>query len=622
MFGPNASLDVNGSFHVSTADYLKLSDGGRFDATQPGNSVLTSAPPVAFGFLSEQPAGIAIQGSVLTTPHGKTLSIVGGDVNIAGVGFGGPLSQIFAPSGEINVVSVASAGEASFRKDGVNTESFQQFGEISVKDGGVLSVDGEGGGSVFIRGGQLVIENSFISASTHGDVDGGGIHIAVMGEVLINNGAQVSTATFGAGDGGTLAVEAGRIVLTGANEATGSATVLTTAQAPGKTGGGKGGDIRITTGSLEMSQGAQLTAQTSGVGDGGAIVVEAGRVVLTGANEATETPTMLSTVTSSDPREPGGKGGDIRITTGSLEMSDGAELFTVTAGLGDGGSIEVAADNITLSGANETLGIRTHLGAFSQLLNGKGGDIRITTDNMEMRGADLIAITIEKSQGDVGTIVIRANKNFRSQDSRVLTFSDVGNGGAIELLAGQTIELVRSVVTTQVFGGSGDAGNITIDPRYVILNNSNVIAQAVEGDGGNITINADVFLATPTSVVDASSQLGVSGTVDIRGVVSNISGLIAPLSQTYLSAMTLVEDWCAGRIREGTVSSFVVTGRDGAPLQPGGILPSPLYDEDKGGVRRGAVRERTSGTAEHLPTGTQIALDVECIRWQTGQVAP
>ncbi len=51
IFGENASLNVSGSFHVTTANYLVLSDGGRFDATTPANSVLTSAPPSAFGFL-------------------------------------------------------------------------------------------------------------------------------------------------------------------------------------------------------------------------------------------------------------------------------------------------------------------------------------------------------------------------------------------------------------------------------------------------------------------------------------------------------------------------------------------------------------------------------------------
>ncbi|MDM8558778.1 filamentous hemagglutinin N-terminal domain-containing protein, partial [Candidatus Parabeggiatoa sp. HSG14] len=40
MFGPNAQLDVQGSFHASTADYLRLGDGGRFDARYPSDSLL------------------------------------------------------------------------------------------------------------------------------------------------------------------------------------------------------------------------------------------------------------------------------------------------------------------------------------------------------------------------------------------------------------------------------------------------------------------------------------------------------------------------------------------------------------------------------------------------------
>ena len=33
LFGPNASLDVRGSFHVSTADYLRFADGAKFSPT-------------------------------------------------------------------------------------------------------------------------------------------------------------------------------------------------------------------------------------------------------------------------------------------------------------------------------------------------------------------------------------------------------------------------------------------------------------------------------------------------------------------------------------------------------------------------------------------------------------
>jgi hypothetical protein len=160
----------------------------------------------------------------------------------------------------------------------------------------------------------------------------------------------------------------------------------------------------------------------------------------------------------------------------------------------------------------------------------------------------------------------------------VSTSSTQSGGGKIDLSAGQIVELVDSQVITTVQGGTGNAGNIILGPRYVILNDSQVIAQADAGKGGNIDIGADVFIASPTSVVDASSQTGVSGTIDIRGVVNNLSGSIAPLPQRYLSTAALSEDRCAGRLREGQVSSFVVAGREGMPLQPGGVLPSPWYN--------------------------------------------
>ncbi|MDH5514627.1 MAG: filamentous hemagglutinin N-terminal domain-containing protein [Gammaproteobacteria bacterium] len=51
MIGDNAKLNISGSFYASTADYLKLGTNGRFDASNPGNSVLVTAAPAAFGFL-------------------------------------------------------------------------------------------------------------------------------------------------------------------------------------------------------------------------------------------------------------------------------------------------------------------------------------------------------------------------------------------------------------------------------------------------------------------------------------------------------------------------------------------------------------------------------------------
>jgi filamentous hemagglutinin family protein len=76
MFGPNASLDVSGSFYVSTADYLRLADGARFSARLSETSTLSVAPPAAFGFLGPTPAAIVVQGSTLQVPAGSTMALV------------------------------------------------------------------------------------------------------------------------------------------------------------------------------------------------------------------------------------------------------------------------------------------------------------------------------------------------------------------------------------------------------------------------------------------------------------------------------------------------------------------------------------------------------------------
>ncbi len=134
MFGPNASLDVLGSFHASTADTLRLGNGGEFNARQPSNSLLTVAPVEAFGFLTNTPAAITLQDSQLSVSKGKTLSLIGGGLHMSGklptIEFD-PLfnnnsefsSTISAEFGRINFASVASQGEVNPTESGLNLSS-------------------------------------------------------------------------------------------------------------------------------------------------------------------------------------------------------------------------------------------------------------------------------------------------------------------------------------------------------------------------------------------------------------------------------------------------------------------------------------------------------------------
>jgi hypothetical protein len=51
LFGPNAVVDVSGSFAASSANYLKLADGARFVASLDANdSGLSTAPSARLGF--------------------------------------------------------------------------------------------------------------------------------------------------------------------------------------------------------------------------------------------------------------------------------------------------------------------------------------------------------------------------------------------------------------------------------------------------------------------------------------------------------------------------------------------------------------------------------------------
>jgi filamentous hemagglutinin family protein len=220
LFGPNASLDVSGSFHVSTADYLRFGDGAIFSAHMGQASVLTVADPAAFGFLSHTPAAITIRGSSLKVSDGKTLSAVGGDVTI--MGNNSPLSNdsvptLGAPRGRIQLASVASPGEVAFSPLGLapdlQVDSFARLGRMELSQRAFLNASGNGGGIVLLRAGRLLVDSAWMFADNLGPVDGTGlgIDLQVAADVAIANGALLTTDSLGAGRARDLRLTAGSI---------------------------------------------------------------------------------------------------------------------------------------------------------------------------------------------------------------------------------------------------------------------------------------------------------------------------------------------------------------------------------------------------------------------------
>ncbi len=234
LFGPSATVNVGGMVSFTSADYLRLADGVRFNAVPgPADALLTAAPVAAFGFLGSNPGAITVQGSQLSVTPGQSLSLVGGNITVkSGALDSGKVqsAQLSAPGGQINIASVASPGEVLAGTLGyapnVNGQSFGALGSINISEQSVIDVSGNGGGTVLIRGGQFVIDDSRISANVTGPATGQfvgtpgqGIDIQVTQDAVIQNAGVLQTNITGdfpsAVSAGDVRITADRILITG-----------------------------------------------------------------------------------------------------------------------------------------------------------------------------------------------------------------------------------------------------------------------------------------------------------------------------------------------------------------------------------------------------------------------
>src|SRR5215831_1238169 len=165
LFGPSATVNVGGMVAFTSADYLRLQGAGGdgiFYANPAANSILTSAPVAAFGFLGSNPGAITVQGSQFTVTEGTGISLIGGNITVqSGTPDGGTAqpARLSAPNGRIQLASAASPGEfdaATLQPlPNVNGASFTSFGSVNLAPGANINVSGTN--TVSIRGGQFVL---------------------------------------------------------------------------------------------------------------------------------------------------------------------------------------------------------------------------------------------------------------------------------------------------------------------------------------------------------------------------------------------------------------------------------------------------------------------------------
>ncbi|MGH0038449.1 MAG: CHAT domain-containing protein [Myxococcota bacterium] len=517
VLGPDASIDVDGSVHLSTAQRLRFADGTLL-STDSATAVpaLVAAPPSAFGFLDGPVAPVKIDRSELALAPGSTFQVAAGRIRILRREdptvrvVGGELviehrPTFDLPGGELLLAAVESEGELPV--DGLpDLSAFERWGRIHLRgsrplpddadpdeadDGGfepVLSADlgGDAGGRAVLRGRVLEARDWFVSADG-GDAPGPARAI----DVAMSEGIRLK----------------------------GTSTFSSIAR-----GAAAGGEVRFEAPRIELRDDAEILSDTTdfgGTGSAGLVRIAAGRLVLDGDAEIASDADEGSRASA----------GQVEIRADSVMMRGDSEISSDTGGSGSGGGVVLRVE--------DDLRIEERAGVFTNAKvepgeTGDAGDIDIRAGRVTVRGGHLSAAASGASDG--GNVV----------------------------LAGDDVALDRATLSASVRGGAG--GNVRVEADNLAALDSRVVANAEDGRGGRIDIVAKVLLSGG-SVFDASAgDPALSGIVRIDALQVDVTDDLETLASEVVDASSLLGPRCAQRSGSDPRSSFVA--HSDPPLLP------------------------------------------------------
>ncbi|MBD1944069.1 filamentous hemagglutinin N-terminal domain-containing protein [Coleofasciculus sp. FACHB-712] len=624
IFGPNAQLDIGGSFVGTTANAIAFPGGAEFSLTSavsPDNPLLIVNPSaLVFNQIVAQPTNsIEVRGT-LAVDENQSLLLIGGNVSPSATSTGKISIQggfLDAPGGRVELGGLLGTGTVGLNVDGNNLRlSFPDSvarADVSLTDGANVNVRAAGGGSIIVNAQNLNMAGGSqlqaginsplgLPESKAGDIEiiasdtisfdgvgsnglssgvfstvergavGNGGNISITTESLsLTNGAVVSAETFAQGDGGSIRITASDTLFFDGLGSNGlSSGLLSGTKTPAT---GKGGDITVTTNVLRLANGAVLSARTWNLYSGGNITVD----------------------------------------TNNLELSGGGQLLTTAYSIGAAGNITVnATDGITISGSDPTFNDRlvqeadpskldqadAASGVFADTIQipdldptGEGGNIILTTEQLIVREGGKVAVSTEGS-GDAGDLWIQADSirldtaaRLEAETKSQQPDSPEGQGN-ITLLSQELVLRGGSNITTNATN-TATGGNITIDTDVIAaLEDSDISANAQDAFGGRVIITAQGILGTefreeqtPQSDITATSELGpeFSGTVEINTPDVDPSRGLAELPTIPVD--TEVAQGCSAGGSQAQ-SEFIITGRGGLPPNPGEALNSDAVQVD------------------------------------------
>ncbi|MBD2254073.1 filamentous hemagglutinin N-terminal domain-containing protein [Nostoc parmelioides] len=466
-------------------------------------------------------------------------------------------------------------------------------GNITITARDRILLDGEG-----IDGFATAVGNSIVRGAV-GKIGNVNITTRVL---TLTKGASVVNQVSGQGNAGNIVISARDIVSLDGEDSSGSSSSISSQVTRGAFG--NGGNIDITTGSLVVTNGGQISTNLFGRGNAGNVMITADDTA-SFAGTGSRAPSGVS----SGVADVGvGKAGNINITSKFLSLTNQAEFNSRTDGKADAGQINLrVSDRLTIS---DNSGI---LANTSTSATGNSGSIFIDTNKMIMQNRARVIVN-NRSTGTGGNIDIQAS-TLTLDTGAIVAETNSNTGGDIRLQLEDLLLLRRNSLISTTAGttqAGGNGGNINISTPLMItapLENNDIIANAFSGSGGVINITTqsilgftsrtradlEALLATkdpsqlnprslPTSDITAISQANPSldgrVTIDTPDVDPD-SGLVA-LPTNVVDASRLIAQTCrsGGEATASQQSEFVITGRGGLPPKPGDSLSSDAIWQD------------------------------------------
>jgi filamentous hemagglutinin family protein len=615
QFGPNAKLDLRGSFIATTASTIDFGDNQKFGI---GHDLLTINTPIGLDILRSS-GGISVQDNAppldllgdprfapviaagkpdgLTVAPGQTLALIGNGITLN-------QAALVAPSGHLAVHSLMGSIGIQSTDTGYGFEPSNQvrsnvaIGNLSRLDtsgpmGGTISLSGDvvninGGSMLLIQNpgnqplpqGQINVDANSLAiigtsgthasriVSEHFGLAGANIQIAAN-QLRLVDGGQITTHSYGTGDSGNIRINSRSIDLNNDSLESNAPDVpysaIFAAGIPAGSLAGNG-DVSIQTDSLNIRSGSVIAGKN--------IEVIGRDITIDGSLPNGQASTIFSNTDANQ------KTGSINIATDILKITNGGILGSNTSSLGNASDIQIQADtSVEIAGLNpngpsrrlvERFGSIASVAGNAQLNKlffgdtprdyGRSGNITINTGELKITQGAIV--TRNETQGDAGKISVNGQRAMIQQG---LFASDAkqGNGGGISGQLEQFQAFDSQFLVSS--NGTGVGGNINLNAKTVVSFNNLLAASSISNRGGRIQINAAGIFADRATQSIVTSGLGTEFNGQLIVNTTSNASLGNPLQTNQIAVVAPIVRQCADQPNAG--SSFVRVIHGGNPTQ-------------------------------------------------------